>query len=134
MRRNSRRGRTSGGLAGLVAALLGLAGDPCHGDGDPPKGPVPAKGTQRALLIGCSAYPYLPGKSLGDGPVNDVTRFHAALRQMLGFEDVVELKGWNENEPAGLPTRENILRAFDRLVAASGKDDRVVVLLSGHGS
>lgn len=83
----------------------------------------PGYAKRRAVVVGINAYRQAPPL---EGAVGDAKRVAAALRA-LGFDDVKELYD-------GEATREVILRAFgDETVAASGRDDLVVLYFAGHG-
>lgn len=82
--------------------------------------------TKRALLIGINAYPRITPLS---GCVNDVMLMKEILAGRFGFAEEhmnVLLDG--------AATRNDILRAFDRLVAETEPDDIVVFYFAGHGS
>jgi formylglycine-generating enzyme required for sulfatase activity len=61
---------------------------------------------------------------------NDVAEMDQELRR-LGFDKVVVMKGSSEGELR--PTKENIEAQLKGLLADVGKDDIVLVMLSGHG-
>jgi formylglycine-generating enzyme required for sulfatase activity len=61
---------------------------------------------------------------------NDVAEMEQELRR-LGFDKVVVMKGSSEGELR--PTKENIEAQLKGLLADVGKDDIVLVMLSGHG-
>lgn len=92
-----------------------------------------ARAELRALLVGVSGYPDLPERLRLNGPRNDVQR----MRQVLlarGFA-AEQIETLADGVPgATLPTRANILAAFERLAARSGLGDVVVVHFAGHGS
>lgn len=87
---------------------------------------LPAGAARRALLIGIDAYPKIRQLS---GCVNDVRLMRAILQDNFGFvpDSITVL----ENDQA---TRVAILAAFDALIAATGRDDIVVIHYAGHGS
>jgi caspase domain-containing protein/uncharacterized protein DUF4384 len=102
----------------VLAAALALAAGPT----------VEPAGVRRALLIGVNDY---ATQEFGDlnGAVNDVEAMKGLLVSRFGFD------------PANVPTmtdrqatREAILAAIRRLVAASGPRDTLYVHFSGHGS
>lgn len=98
----------------------------------------------RALLVGCSEYPFLR-EALGDeryerevrlnGPVADVELVRATLGRVLGLEPAHArvLAGWPA-EAAARPTRANVLAALAALADEVGPGDRAVVFLAGHGT
>ncbi len=91
---------------------------------------APAGAADQALLVGVSAYPNLPGKSL-EGPANDVKLMQRTLRVMgLADGQVAVLS----ESAGGLPTRTNILRSLARLASQSKPGDWVLVYFSGHGA
>jgi len=85
--------------------------------------------TKRALLIGIDVYPHLPGDRQLYGCTNDVALLYDLLQHRFGFAD--QNISCLRNKQA---TREGILKAFQRLLAAVKVDDIVVVHYSGHGS
>jgi hypothetical protein len=91
-----------------------------------------AQSEPRALLVGVSVYPHLPGKSL-QGPANDLRLMRQAF-QRLGVPDarIVELS--EAAGPALLPTRAHILQALQTLAQDSRPGDLAIVYLSGHGT
>lgn len=87
---------------------------------------LPAGTARRALLIGIDAYPKIRQLS---GCVNDVRLMRTILQDNFGFApDTITVL---EN---GEATRAAILAAFDALIAATGRDDIVVIHFAGHGS
>ena len=96
-----------------------------------PAGESPGK---RALLIGCTKYPNLEGRWQLGGPANDVTLLRTLLIDKFGFASgdiscLSEEAGGNERRP----TRANIEREFQSLIAQSKPGQQIVILLSGHG-
>lgn len=89
---------------------------------------------RRALLVGCTDYRLA---SLPDlwGPSNDVHAWSRALVKHFGLaaSDVRALSGWPE-DPADRPTRENIVKCIQDLLATSNAGDQLVILLAGHGA
>jgi len=89
-----------------------------------------------ALLVGCTAYPYLPQAERWRlvGPTNDVDLMLSVLERFR-FEraNIVTLKDWPADESLRA-TRDNIQRHFKRLADLSNQGDHVFILLSGHGS
>jgi len=104
---------------------------------------APAPRASRALLVGCTEYPYLkeggsvPGSNTIElrGPTNDVELFARALREVYGVPDsaMTRLTGWPADEKAR-PTKANIQRGFQKLAAEAKPGDWVVIFLAGHGS
>jgi hypothetical protein len=89
-----------------------------------------------ALLVGCTAYPYLDEYFWLQGPENDVALLSDLLsRERFGFDrvEVTALAGWTADE-SSRPTRKNIAREFRKLAKAVGPGDQVLILLGGHGS
>jgi hypothetical protein len=97
--------------------------------------PATAHGTPRrlALLVGCTHYEH-PGVPELYGPANDVPLFANVLRSQFGFaeDDITQLVGWPSDERRR-PTRANIGRAFEDLIARAGEGTQVVILMAGHG-
>ena len=87
--------------------------------------------TNRALLVGVSAYPNLTGKDL-PGAANDVALMTLTVAA-LGFapQHVVRL---SEDPDATLPTRAHIVGALATLAEQAQAGDWVLVYLSGHGA
>lgn len=121
-------------ICGALSILLGAS--------------APAKATapvRRALLVAVQGYDNLPGVSLFDGPRNSVLLWHDYLRSQ-GFTDITVLAEgmdagdvkWTKKDPrVAPPTRANIQRAFAELEAKlekSGGEDKVLIVLAGHGS
>lgn len=93
---------------------------------------APAAAVDRALLIGVSVYPHLPGRQLV-GPANDVrlmqntvTRLGVAPARVKTLSEAAGSAAW--------PTRANILTALARLAEQSRPGDWAIVYFSGHGS
>ncbi|ESZ62465.1 caspase family protein [Mesorhizobium sp. L103C120A0] len=120
------RQRRSGFLLAVLVLIGGLL-SPAAG----------AAGINRALLIGVSDYPGLGPKKSLKGPANDVALLRDYLLGTpgLGFirENIVVLAN---GVPAadGLPERQVILSAMDRLADEVKPDDFVYLHFSGHGS
>ena len=99
--------------------------------------------TARALLVGCTEYPYMkeagavPGSNTVElrGPTNDVELFARALREVYGVPDsaMTRLTGWPADEKAR-PTKANIKRGFEKLAADAKPGDWVIIFMAGHGS
>lgn len=97
-----------------------------------------ALGTQaevHAVLVGVSEYPslkdHVPDLQLR-GPANDVVLLRDLLRQRGIPEQNIRVL--TEGKPETLPTRANILKAVDDVVARVGEGDEVFLLFAGHGS
>jgi formylglycine-generating enzyme required for sulfatase activity len=94
--------------------------------------PVPAQdataGRKVAFLVGINRY-LKPGFRNLDYAEGDVDAVAEELKK-LGFE-VTVLKG--SGKESATATAENIERTVQRLVAPLGKDDLMLVMLSGHG-
>ncbi len=93
---------------------------------------------QFALLVGCTRYDNLKkGKHLV-GPANDVDVMRKVLTERFGFADqhivILSEEQAKQKGIAQRPTRANIQREFKRLSKRAGSGDRVLILLSGHGS
>jgi len=95
--------------------------------------PLPAWATNRALLVGVTAYDNLPENRQLRGPSNDAELMREMLRdQGFAERDIVTLA---DDLPGGeSPTRRAIDRALARLAAATRPGDVVFVHFSGHGS
>src|SRR5271165_5955359 len=109
----------------LCAAILGPAMAPV-----PAQQPAASAPTRRvALLVGINEYRKRGFIDL-KWAENDVAEMEQELRR-LGFDKVVVMKGSSEGELR--PTKENIEAQLKGLLADVGKDDIVLVMLSGHG-
>jgi hypothetical protein len=116
-------------LAAFVSIVLGLGVD-ARAEGD-----APGKPGRHALLVGCTRYPSLEERCWLRGPANDVALLKTLLVGRFGFpgDAIVSLAedlGGEETRP----TRANIERELRALAAKVGRGDRVIILLSGHGS
>jgi Caspase domain len=94
---------------------------------------------RHALLVGCTEYPNLDKKFWLQGPANDVQLMAKLLREKFGFaaESIVILSdevARAKSDDKLYPTRANIEREFKRLATAARAGDKVVILMSGHGS
>lgn len=94
-----------------------------------------AQGTPRklALLVGIKHYPDPSVPDL-DGSVTDVEMQSQLLMHRFGFkkDDILEL---SDRTPDILPTRDNILQAFEEHLIKQAKPGDVVVFhYSGHGA
>ena len=109
----------------LCAVILGPATAPV-----PAQEPAASAPTRRvALLVGINEYRKRGFIDL-KWAENDVAEMEQELRR-LGFDKVVVMKGSSEGELR--PTKENIEAQLKGLLADVGKDDIVLVMLSGHG-
>ena len=86
----------------------------------------------QALLIGIN---YTGTSNQLKGCINDVRNLQPFLNQRYGFahDDMVVLTDDQQN-PAGRPTRANIIRAMHWLVAGAQPNDSLFLHFSGHGS
>ncbi len=84
---------------------------------------------KRLLSIGIDQYPLWPPERQLNGCVNDVKLLQEVLAEQYGFPR--EQMALLTNADA---TRDRILEALDALIAATGKDDVVVLHYAGHGS
>ena len=109
----------------LCTVILGPATAPV-----PAQEPAASAPTRRvALLVGINEYRKRGFIDL-KWAENDVAEMDQELRR-LGFDKVVVMKGSSEGELR--PTKENIEAQLKGLLADVGKDDIVLVMLSGHG-
>ncbi|NQT40886.1 MAG: caspase family protein, partial [Planctomycetes bacterium] len=93
------------------------------------------KPTQHALLVGCTIYDNLPISAQLMGATNDVELMANLLTGTFDFpEKNVRQLSERTGKRADRPLRANICREFEQLTKRAGKGDRVVVLLSGHGT
>jgi hypothetical protein len=92
----------------------------------------PACAEMRALLVGVSGYPTLPGHQL-NGPRNDVQRMKVVLEQRGFARDQITVLA--DGVPGALdPTRSRILQTLDALATSAKKGDTIVLYFAGHGS
>ena len=109
-----------------LAAFVVLFTVASLGASEPPK--------QYALLVGCTEY---QSKTIPElwGPANDVPAWAKLLTEQFGFAEasVTQLIG-TPKDPSKVPTRANIVKGFESLIATAGLGDKVFILLSGHGS
>ncbi|MCY2960499.1 MAG: caspase family protein [Planctomycetota bacterium] len=122
-----------------ILALTAFA----RAQGPVPSAAPPAPRAARALLVGCTQYPYLeqagvaPGSNTISlrGPANDVELFARTLRDVYAVPaaSMTLLFGWPDDEKAR-PTKANIVRAFQKLAADAKAGDWIVIFLAGHGS
>lgn len=92
--------------------------------------------TNHALLVGCTQYDSLPDSKQLKGPENDIRLFRRVLIDRFDFDpqtDSITMLGSSQGKEYQ-PTKANIEREFRRLAEIVRKDERVVILLSGHGS
>ncbi|KAL4259288.1 Peptidase C14 caspase domain-containing protein [Pleurotus pulmonarius] len=85
----------------------------------------------KALLIGISDDG--SGQPLSVGPRNDVKKMRKLLRETYSYKnsDIVVMYD-KQRDPKLVPTRENILREIDNLVAGCKAGDHIVFHYSGH--
>lgn len=88
-------------------------------------------GKKKAVLIGIN---YTGTKNQLRGCINDVKNMSSFLNQHFGYswDDMVILTD-DQRERARIPTRDNILRAMEWLVANARPNDSLVFHYSGHG-
>ncbi len=100
--------------------------------------PLQAAPIRHALLVGCTKYDNLDPANYLVGPANDVLLFRDVLTNYYDFRDkdivILSEAAGKEKGERFRPTRANIQREFAELARKAGKDDRVVILLGGHGS
>ena len=111
------------------------AGQTVDNPQDESEGDKPAfDGESYALLVGCTTYDHLGEDAALQGPVNDVQMMRDLLRKQFGFADENIRRLTEERETTDRPTKANIVRELNNLTKSVKKGDRVVILLSGHGS
>ena len=88
-------------------------------------------GKRKALLIGIN---YFNTQSELRGCINDVRNIHNFLTTRYSYraEDIVMLTD-DQTEMAGVPLRQNILRAMQWLVNGAQPNDALFIHYSGHG-
>ena len=92
------------------------------------------RGNSYALLIGCTTYDYLGEDSALRGPTNDVTMMQEVLIDKFGF-DPESIHTLTEGEGSrGRPIKQNIMRELKHLADVAEEGNKIVMLLSGHGS
>jgi hypothetical protein len=96
--------------------------------------PVSYSGDSHALLIGCTKYDHLGETSNLRGPTNDVDMMRDVLISRFGFDSNLIRTLTEDSKANGRPIKENITRELGHLAHVAGEGDRVVILLSGHGS
>jgi hypothetical protein len=86
---------------------------------------------KRALLIGIN-YISTPNARL-NGCIDDIKNIHTMLMDAYGYlpENIVVLR---DDNPAKLPTKQNIISAFQTIVAVSKPSDELWVYYCGHGT
>jgi hypothetical protein len=92
--------------------------------------------TKHALLVGCTEYKSLPEDKQLKGSENDVKLFRQVLLDRFDFEpqrDKISVLTASQDKD-NQPTRANIEREFRRLAERVQPGERVVILLTGHGS
>ncbi|MDB5336002.1 MAG: peptidase caspase catalytic subunit p20 [Planctomycetaceae bacterium] len=93
-----------------------------------------AAGKSHALLVGCTTYDSLGQESALRGPVNDVDLMRQLLIERFAFQDKNIRRLTEESGAHGRPLKVNIARELAGLSDRCQSGDRVVILLSGHGS
>lgn len=119
-------------VTGVV--LLESYGPHWQADGaEPQPSTTRAAATKRALLVACTTYDAAGIRDL-KGPANDVALMQDLLTRRFGFpeEELVVLQ--EESRESVRPTRANIVREIEALIARAGAGDQVVLFLAGHGS
>ncbi|USD67205.1 caspase family protein [Vibrio sp. SCSIO 43136] len=89
--------------------------------------------TYHALVVGVSEYPSLDPSLNLEGPKYDALRVKTMLQQQGVSSDNITLLA-DGVEGAPLPTRSNILAAFESITAKVNRGDFVYLHFSGHGS
>ena len=95
-------------------------------------GVTPIYGADYSLLVGVGAYSNLPDKSL-EGPPNDVRLLKKVLLKRGFTESHIRMLTDGDGSD-GLPDRNNILQALERLTKKVSQDDFVYLHFSGHGA
>src|SRR5262245_50499573 len=113
--------------AGTLGVLLG-----CGAAG----GAERARRGRFALLVGVTHYPAWVKNMQNPlrGPANDVALLRRVLLERFGFRDADVVTLTEKAGKGRRPTRANIKDEFAALAKKARPGDRVVVLLSGHGS
>ncbi len=88
-------------------------------------------GERRAVLIGVCDYIKFPNRRL-EGPANDVPRVRALL-QSRGFSDI-QVVADRLGPSVPLPTRSNILSAFNKMSERIFAGDFLFLYFAGHGA
>jgi hypothetical protein len=90
----------------------------------------------KALLIGCTKYPYLNKRFWLKGPANDVKQFSEVLQThpfKIPKKNIELLVGWESNKQTR-PSRENIVNAITELAKNAQTNDQIILFFAGHGS
>lgn len=88
-----------------------------------------------ALLVGCTHYVNLPESFQLEGPANDVNLMWWLLTTRFAIPaDNVAVLSEKLNEESSRPIRANIEREFSHLAEEARQGDRIIIMLSGHGS
>lgn len=91
-------------------------------------------GNSHALLVGCTTYDFLGEDARLRGPINDVKMMRDLLTGQFGFLDKNIHRLTEGRTKKDRPLKANIVRELTHLVDTVKNGDRVVLLLSGHGS
>lgn len=91
-------------------------------------------GKSYALLVGCTKYDYLGEDAWLRGPTNDVEMMRDLLTDQFQFDDENICRLTEGRESSDRPTKANIVRELSHLAKVVNQGDRIVLLLSGHGS
>lgn len=111
----------------LVAALLSSQAPPQR----PPATTTAASGKKRAVLIGIN---YRGQRSELGGCITDTRYMHYCLTRRFGFrKDDILMLNEEQRNPYQIPTKANIYRAMQWLVASAAPGDSLVFMYSGHG-
>ena len=86
-------------------------------------------GRKKAVLIGIN---YFGTKAELKGCINDVRNVTRFIKERYQFTDVVILTDDN-SDPSKLPTKRNMIAAFQWLVKDAQPNDSLFVHYSGHG-
>lgn len=119
---------------GIIAFLLPVAIAGAAARADDTLGPQ-SQNEKRALLVGCTQYPNHKDLRQLNGPVNDAVLWRQLLTGRFGFapEKITVLAGWPKDNPTERPTRANIVKAFEGLIAAAHPGMSIFIQISGHG-
>lgn len=121
------------GLVAASALAMPMGAAPSAGVAPTPLLPGSRQGRRRALLIGCN---YAGTSAALRGCINDVHRIRDDLRRRgflaAGAAELIELTD-DSTDPALLPTRFNVLKGVQWLVAGAQAGDALFFLFSGHG-
>jgi Caspase domain len=94
----------------------------------------PYAGNSHALLVGCTTYDHLPEENALRGPANDVSLMRDVLMDRFGFDEERIRTLTEDSKAHGRPIKAMIAKELERLAEIVEEGDRVVILLSGHGS